>query len=89
MKAKISYAEYKLTILKTIQTLTPPQVMECSTQEVCALMAEVIRIDPRVIASLIGGFRREGLVIARRYMQRNLWKLTAKGRQFVHDHSGK
>lgn len=86
MKAKISYIEYKLTILKTIRTLTPPKVMECSTQEVCALMAEDrIRIDARVVASLIGGFRREGLVVARRYLQRNLWKLTAKGLQYIHD----
>ena len=88
----LSPDELKLKILVTIQTLTPPNVMECSTQEVCALMAEdSVKREVRSVASLIGAFKAQGLVLDRRYMQRHLWKLTAKGRQYVHDHhrSGK
>lgn len=76
-----------LTILRAIRTLTPPNVMECSTQEICALMAEDgIKRDVRSVASLIGGFKRDGLVISRTYMQRKLWKLTAQGKRWLAEH---
>lgn len=72
----------KTAILKAVGTLTPPNVMECSTQEVCALMAEdSVKRGVRSVASLLGGMKKEGLVTSRAYMQRKLWKLTAEGKR--------
>jgi hypothetical protein len=76
--------DLKFHILRAIRTLTPPNVMECSTQEVCALMAEDgVKRDVRSVASLVGALCVGGYVVSRLYMQRKLWKLTARGRHFL------
>lgn len=79
-----NFDDLKRDILKAIDTLTPPNCMECSTQEVIALMAEDgRRLDIRSVASYIGQYRTEGIVTNRRYLQRNLWRLTAAGKRWL------
>lgn len=77
-------ADIKFRILRAIGTLTPPNCQECSSQEVAALLFEdgVVR-NVRSVATLIRGYKNEGLILSRHYMQRQLWKLSAKGARVV------
>jgi hypothetical protein len=74
----------KQDILQTISILTPPRCTECSTQEIHANISEDgYTIAMHGVAFLLGRYRIEGVVKSRLEVQRHLWRLTAKGRQWL------
>jgi len=77
-------------ILSIITMLTPPNCMECSTQEVQVnLLEDGTKLSVRGLASHLGNLRARGLIKSRLYAQRHLWKLTGEGKRWLKVQLGK